>query len=177
MAQSAGFSTPALTGGIAGQVQDMKEFMFTGGTHAWWIDRQTVSAGGWVTRLDTVANDSSIPATPVIYYVGQSNFPINSLTFECLPYSDPQGSGTFAAMQWRLAGVRNTNAPAADPRIVPPLEWNAIWESGALTIWTNRITFPGLLVETNRLYRARVRHQDDTGRWSHWSAPVEAGVG
>ncbi len=176
MASFAGFSTPALTGGVAGQVQDMKEFMFTGGSHSWWIDRQTVTAGGWVTRLDSLASDANIPATPVLHYVGQSNYPMNSLTFECLPFSDPQGSNTFSAMQWRLAEVRNTNQPPEDPRVVPPMEWDAIWETGTLSNWTGRITIPGLVVESNRIYRVRVRHGDNTGRWSHWSAPIEFSV-
>ncbi|HEX5218965.1 MAG TPA: lamin tail domain-containing protein [Verrucomicrobiae bacterium] len=173
MVAGAGFATPAHTSGIAGQVADMKEFMFTGGSHPWWIDRQTIGAGGWITRLDTVASDASIPSKPVIYYVGQSNFPMNSLTFECLPFSDPQGAGTFAGMQWRLAEVRNTNQPPADLRVVPPLEWDAVWESGTLATWNNRITIPGVVVETNKIYRARVRHLDNTGRWSKWSAPLE----
>jgi hypothetical protein len=173
MTAASGFITPAMSAGIAGQAFDMKEFMFTGGTHTWWIDLQSVSAGGWITRLDTLANDGLIPTRPVIYYVGQSNYPMNSLTFECLPFNDPQGAGTFAALEWRLAEVQNTNQPVADPRVVPPLEWDAIWTSGTLTTWSNRITIPGFVVETNRLYRARVRHQDNTGRWSRWSAPVE----
>lgn len=170
---ASGFITPAFSAGLAGQVSDMKEFMFTGGNHTWWIDRQIVGAGGWITRLDTVAADGSIPTQPVIYYVGQTNYPMNSLTFECLPFADPQGAGTFAAMQWRLAEVQDTNQPAVDPRVVPPLEWDAIWTSGPLSTWSNRITIPGIVVETNKLYRARVRHQDSTGRWSRWSAPVE----
>lgn len=176
MASVAGFATPALTAGIAGQVQDMKEFMFAGGYRLWWIDRQLVNEGGWVTRLDALGADGLIPHRPVIYYVGQSNFPMNSLTFECLPFSDPQGAHTFAAMEWRLAEVWDTNQPPADPRAVPPLEWDAIWTSGTLTTWSNRITIPGLVVAPNKLYRARVRHQDNTGRWSRWSVPVEFSV-
>lgn len=176
MVSSSGFATPALTSGIAGQVQDMKEFMFTGGTHAWWIDRQTVTAGGWITRLDTLANDAAVPARPTIYYVGQPDYPMNSLTFECLPFADPQGTNTFAAMQWRLAEVQNTNVPPVDARVVPPLEWDAVWDSGVLSNWNHRITIPPFYVETNRSYRARVRHLDNTGRWSRWSEPVQFNV-
>lgn len=167
---------PGLTSGLPGYVSDIKTFMFTGGSRSWWIDGSTVAAGGWITRLDTVATDVNIPTKPTIYYVGQTNYPMNSLTFECLPFADPQGASTFAAMQWRLAEVFDTNHPPADPRVVPPLEWNALWHSGTLTTWSNRITFPGQFVQTNKLYRARVRHQDNTGRWSKWSAPVQFNV-
>jgi len=173
MTTASGFITPALSAGLAGQVGDMKEFMFTGGNHTWWIDRQIVGAGGWITRLDTVAADGLIPTQPVIYYVGQTNYPMNSLTFECLPFADPQGAATFAAMEWRLAEVQDTNQPVVDPRVVPPLEWDAVWTSDKLTTWSNRITMPGIVVEANKRYRARVRHQDNSSRWSRWSAPVE----
>jgi hypothetical protein len=170
---SLGLPGPGFTGGLAAYVQDLKNFMFAGGSYSWWADRNAVSAGGWITRLDTVANDALIPVKPTIYYVGPTNYPLNALTFECLPFNDPQGAGTFAAMQWRLAEVRNTNQPATDVRIIPPLEWDALWTSGPLTTWSNRIAVPGIYVQTNRLYRVRVRHQDDTGRWSKWSDPVQ----
>jgi hypothetical protein len=32
--------------------------MFTGGNNAWWLDRNSIGAGGWITRLDAV------PPTP-----------------------------------------------------------------------------------------------------------------
>ncbi len=117
---------PGLSQGLAGYVSDLKAFMFTGGTRAWWIDRQTIGTGGWITRLDSVATDAAIPTQPTLYYVGPTNYPMNALTFECLPFADPQGAGTFAGMQWRLAEVQNTNVAATDPRIIPPLEWDAI---------------------------------------------------
>lgn len=167
---------PGFTGGLAGYVQDMKDFMFTGGVKSWWLDRSAVSAGGWITRLDTVANDPAIPAKPTIYYVGATNYPLNDLTFECLPFADPQGAGTFGAMEWRLAEVRNTNQPTADARVIPPLEWDALWTSGTLTTFSNRITIPGIYVQAQKVYRVRVRHQDNTTRWSKWSDPVEFSV-
>jgi hypothetical protein len=174
------YSSMALPGpglnGLMSYVQDMKNFMFIGGTASWWLDRSSVAAGGWITRLDSVAADAAIPVKPTIYYVGQPGYPINALTFECLPFSDPQGTNTFAGMQWRLAEVLDAANPPADPRIIPPLEWDAVWESGLLTTWNHRVTIPGIYVQTNKLYRARVRHLDGTGRWSKWSDPVQFSV-
>jgi hypothetical protein len=167
---------PGFTGGLAGYVQDLKNFMFVGGSYSWWLDRNTINPGGWITRLDTLANDALIPVKPTIYYVGPTNYPMNALTFECLPFNDPQGVGTFVAMQWRLAEVRNTNQPAADTRVIPPLEWDALWTSGTLTTFSNRVTVPGIYVQTNKVYRARVRHQDNTGRWSKWSDAAQFSV-
>lgn len=162
---------PGLAQGLTGYVQDMKNFMFTGGTYAWWIDRQTIVNGGWVTRLDAMSADTSVPAMPSVQYVGLSGFPINALSFRSSPFSDPQGAGTFAAMQWRLAEVNDTNLPAVDPRVVPPLEWDAIWVSGELTNLSEVVSVPAAVVKPLKPYRTRVRHKDNTGRWSRWSAP------
>ncbi|HWH70881.1 MAG TPA: lamin tail domain-containing protein, partial [Candidatus Sulfotelmatobacter sp.] len=164
---------PGLSQGLAGYVQDMKRFMFVGGSYSWWTDRPTVGAGGWITRLDTVAADAAIPTKPTLYYVGQPGYPLNSLTFECLPFADPQGASSFAGLQWRLAEVLDTNRPSVDPRQIPPLEWDAVWDSGLLSAWNNRISIPGTYLQTNKLYRARVRHLDNTGRWSKWSDPIQ----
>jgi len=161
---------------LAAYVQDMKNFMFVGGSYSWWLDRSGVGTGGWITRLDSVSADAAIPVRPTIYYVGQPGFPMNSLVFECLPFADPQGAGTFAAMQWRLGEILNPQQPPADPRTIPPLEWDAVWDSGVVSNWNQRVTIPGVYVQTNRIYRARVRHLDNTGRWSRWSEPVEFGV-
>ena len=53
------------------------------------------------------------------------------------------------------------------------LEWNADWESGSLDAFTAQQAIPGNVVKPGLTYRARVRHMDNTERWSHWSDPVE----
>ena len=55
--------------------------------------------------FDTYFEDSSTPNTPIVTATCPSMYPINSLTFEAGPFSDPQGGGTFAAMKWRIAEV------------------------------------------------------------------------
>ncbi|HTI99166.1 MAG TPA: lamin tail domain-containing protein [Dongiaceae bacterium] len=176
LSSGAGFVSPALSGGLPGYVKDLKEFMFTGGNHPWWIDRQFVATGGWVTRLDSLAADTAIPAKPGVAYTGPTNYPLNALSFGCTAFSDPQGNNTFAALQWRLAEVYDTNHPAADARTLPPMEWDALWTSGTVTNWSSQVTIPGVYVQTNKLYRVRVRFADNTGRWSHWSDPVQFSV-
>ena len=71
-----------------GMVQVMKDFV---------AERQS--------RMDSISRDSAIPRTPTITATGPSTYPINALTFETGAFSDPQGSHTFAAMQWRIAEV------------------------------------------------------------------------
>ena len=62
---------------------------------------------------------------------------------------------------------------------VPPIPTSVVWEyddrwkSPLLTSFVPSINIPPSAVRENRTYRVRVRHQDTTGRWSHWSAPAE----
>ncbi|MHC4206273.1 MAG: lamin tail domain-containing protein, partial [Planctomycetota bacterium] len=76
------------TRSFEGMVQVMKDFV---------VERQS--------RMNSISNDSAIPPTPTVTVTGPPTFPINSLTFETSPFSDPQGSNTFAATKWRIAEV------------------------------------------------------------------------
>ena len=329
---------------LANLVQDMKNFAFSGGS---WPGG-SVGVGGRGAHLDTLqasnGEGSRIPATPTIDYAGAAGFPLNDLRFESSPFSDPQGSATFGAMEWRVAEIsppgavggqlvpffatgsewrylddgsnqgtawqqadfddsawstgispfgyndnqvatpisfgpnsgdkhittyfRKTIAvnaldtlnsitlslqrddgaviyvngvevarsqiPAGDFDFDTPasaardedalfdfdiplplflegenvvavevhqasagssdmifdlrmngitgaatgpesvkLEWDAQWQSGELAGFDSRVVIPTSVVRAGRLYRARVRHKDNTGRWSHWSSPVE----
>jgi hypothetical protein len=62
----------------------------------------------------------------------------------------------------------------ADASILDPkLEWNANWESGEIKTFSSEITPSANAVRVGKTYRARVRHMDNTNRWSHWSEPVQ----
>ncbi len=165
-------SSPGVTGGLPAYQQDMKNFMFTGGTAAWWIDGNTVGAGGWVTILDTQASDAAIPTRPTITYVGTNDYPVDGLVFQSSAFSDPQGAGTFAAMQWRVAEVLSPGTVVSNTAQLR-LEWDAAWTSPELAPFNDFITIPSFAVQPDLFYRARVRHKDNTGRWSQWSLPVE----
>lgn len=52
-------------------------------------------------------------------------------------------------------------------------EIDAVWESDELTAFNSAVSIPGSAVKPERTYRVRCRMKDDTGRWSHWSDPVE----
>jgi hypothetical protein len=73
---------------FAGMVQVMKDFVVERGSH-----------------MDSISRDAAIPRRPVITATCPPAYPINSLTFQTSPFSDPQGGGTFAAMKWRIAEV------------------------------------------------------------------------
>ncbi len=122
---------PGNLGGLAAYVQDMKNFMFVGGNYGWWLDRNSIGAGGWITRLDTLATDAAIPARPTVTYAGVSGFPVNGLVFQSSPFSDPQGSNTIAATQWRIAEITPAGTVISNPALLK-LEWEAAWDSGEI---------------------------------------------
>lgn len=128
--------------------------------------------------IDTsIANDAAIPRKPTITYSGPAGAPVDQLQFTSSAFSDPQGNNTFGAMRWRLAEVDLPGGPAFDPASPRLFEINAAWESPAIDTFEETITFPAHVASVGHLYRARVRHQDATGRWSNWSDPVEITVG
>lgn len=156
-------------------VRDMKNFAFTGGSwpggngSAMPQANDSGASGqqgrdAWLDIHQGANGEASrIPNTPVITYTGPANYPTNGLSFETSEFADPQGNGSFGALEWRLALVE---APGA-------LEIVSSWESGELTSFSNSLDLPTTAVRSGSTYRARVRHRDDTGRWSHWSDPVE----
>jgi hypothetical protein len=115
-------------------------------------------------------DESRIPNTPVITYGGSPGFPVNGLRFVSSSYLSPSGSG-FMAMEWRLAEV--TLPGDLNKLEHPKYEINPDWESGELDGFITALDYPARTVRPGSRYRARVRHKDMEGRWSHWSAPVE----
>lgn len=159
---------PGNLGGFNAYVQDLKNFMFVGGNGAWWLDRTSIAPGGWIGRLDTVALDTNIPARPTLAYAGPPGFPADGLLFQSSAFADPQGAGTFASMQWRVAEITPSGTLVSGAEKLK-LEYDAVWDSGELAAFGSQLQFPAHLIEPGKTYRARVRHKDSTGRWSRWS--------
>ena len=128
-----------------------------------------VTRGNWMTT-SLLTDRSNIPGTPTINYAGAAGYPSNDLQFTSSTYD--AGTG-FAAMEWRISEVYNpttANYIAGDPYIY---EIEDPIESGELASFNASYRFPALSARPGKTYRARVRHQDSSGRWSHWSAPRE----
>lgn len=159
------------TTSLAAYVQDMKNFAFVGGS---W-DGGGVGGGGRANDLDSIqgqnGESTQIPMTPTISYAGAAGYPTDGISFQCSAFADPQGAGTFGALEWRVAEVTDPTAPAYDPNDRFKLEIEADWESGELAPFNSSIAIPTVAVRSGHSYRARVRHIDDSGRASHWSAP------
>jgi len=156
------------------KVRDMKNFAFRGWSGS---TGPTVPSGGRAAYLDQLAKAGGdsvrIPKTPEVTYKGPDGHPVNALFFETSPFSDRQGDDTFASMRWRIAAVDAGYDPAAQPARLPLFEWRAAWDSGELAAFTPQVHVPPSAVEPGKTYRVRARLKDNTGRTSHWSAPVE----
>lgn len=114
--------------------------------------------------------DAAIPQKPVITYTGAGNHPVDGLTFSSSAYS---GANSHASSQWRVAEISAPGIPGyvANQR---KYEITAGWTGSGTG---SAINIPASAVSVGKTYRARVRHLDSTGRWSHWSAPVQFVVG
>lgn len=159
------------------KVQDMKNFCFNG-----WVAPggtgvgPTVGTGGRGAYLDGLADNVDapfLPAKPTITYTGTPNHSLDGLSFSASAFSDPQGAATFAAMAWRIGRIEDATAPAHNPADDFILEYTPVWESGILTTYQNAVNIPAGALKPGATYRTRVRMKDNSGRWSHWSAPYQ----
>ena len=96
----------------------------------------TASATCAVSGTPVIAVTLNCPLLPVatgnsITYSGTAGFPVNGLTFTSSAFSDPQGAGTFSAMQWRIAEVSASNVVVTNPSQLR-LEWDAAWDAPEL---------------------------------------------
>ncbi len=161
-------------GAMKTKVRDMKNFAFRGWSGS---TGPTVPSGGRAAYLDQLANaegDSTrIPHTPVVAYKGPDGHPVNALFFESSPFANRQNADTFASIRWRIAEMDADYDPAARPARLPLFEWRAAWDSGELAEFAQRVHVPPSAMEPGKTYRVRARFKDNTGRTSHWSAPVE----
>lgn len=123
------------------------------------------SRGSWMTT-NLLTNRANIPDTPIISQTG------TSLTFSSTSFTSPSGSA-FDAMEWRLSEVSNPDTPGYVSNEPYKFEIEDPVESGELTAFSSSYTFPLVSARPGRTYRARVRHRDTAGRWSHWSLPLQ----
>ena len=65
------------------------------------------------------------PGPPTATYSGTPGYPANGLAFTSSAFDDPQGKGTFGAMEWRLAEYRPN---AIQPEDEPALPAKSVWK-------------------------------------------------
>ena len=159
-------------GGAAGEVRrELTSPDFEGMVN--WVKEFIVDGGFGGDQLRVLHTDADIPETPVITSLAGPDFPITDLRFSTTPFRDPQGADSFQSMQWRIGEVTDPTAPAHDPNAPVSYELKPVWQSGTLSTFSETILVDADQLRVGHAYRARVRMQDDTGRWSHWSAPIQ----
>ncbi|MDB5319807.1 MAG: hypothetical protein JWN40_1438 [Phycisphaerales bacterium] len=142
------FYQAAATHDFHGMVEQMKAYVKTRGA---WVD-------------ENLLNDPKIPATPIATYTGDKDHSTKSLRFTASTY---KGSNPFAAIQWRLAEITAKGAAGPNKYEITPA-----WQSEELA-QPDALMIPADAAQPGHTYRVRVRMKDATGRWSHWSTPVE----
>ncbi len=142
-----------------------------------WVKKFIEPRGFGGGRLRDMIRDTRIPKTPVISYAGENGFPSDGLRLTSNAFESGDGGASFATMQWRIGEVRHPGVPGFEEGEPWRYEIEATWTSGEVNVFQDEITVPAVAVEVGRRYRARVRHKDDDGRWSHWSAPLEFTTG
>lgn len=111
--------------------------------------------------LDNLLDDD-IALSPKLSYVGEGDFALDALFFE----ANNINKQTTVALQWRIAEVDSL----AQPKVY---EISSIWEHTDSSELANTIKIPNDILKLNRQYRIRVRVQDTSEYYSHWSSPIE----
>jgi hypothetical protein len=157
---------PALFASFAaGVVRDDGVIVHVNGVEVWRnqmpegpVDHTTVASAAASGSDETDFHPFIIPAGA--FFPGD-----NTIAVEIHQHDPASGDMSF---DFQL--IATPVAPAPAERI---FEWGATWESGELTAFQNTIAPPAVATRTGHSYRARVRHADETGRWSHWSEALE----
>ncbi len=160
-----------------GKARDMLRFAFQGGS---WPGGSEGAGGrnSVLTNLSDGRDRNAVPETPQIEFVGKDGFPLDDLRFRANEFNDPQGPDSFEARMWRISEVSAISSPSSVPLSDPvwraspvKLELTAHWESSEVMVPEIKIPTQGLNVGAT--YRVRSRVKDNSGRWSHWSEPIQ----
>jgi hypothetical protein len=139
---------------FAGMVKLMKDWVKGRGE---WIDANLI-------------RDEKVPGVGVAAYSGAGGFAAGKLKFKASAY---KGANAFTAMKWRMAEVAPAGVAAFLARGRDLFEINAVWESLEMEKFGEEVVIPAGVAKAGHTYRVRVRFKDATGRWGHWSLPVE----
>ena len=104
-----------------------------------------------VDASGSMADSGKLPQKPTITYIGPANYPIDSLTFQASEFADPQGVGTFDAMQWRVAEVTKLPKAAGSIPLTDPIwksepvrmevqQANSLEPARRMTMWSTQIS-------------------------------------
>ena len=159
---------------LEGMVKWVKDFIASGQNGGARLTKMTNGETAPYTLATTPA--IQLPATPAITYSGPPGYPLNQLQFRSSAFSSPNNQ-TFTAMQWRLGEIHDPSVPGFTAGQPWRYEITGTWTPAEQTSFSAATGVPATGLGAGRSYRARVRHKDSLGRWSHWSPPVEFHAG
>jgi hypothetical protein len=156
--------------GLVDHIMSYTTDNFTGGS---WSPGNGIVAGYGYEYLKYEARDTNIPKKPIITYMGPENYPIDELSFTSSSFSDPNGSNSFGKMRWRIAKILAPGLPGYIENTPRTYEIETVASSPDFETFVADYIFEAEIAEPGVTYRVRVQHEDDTGRKSHWSDPIE----
>ena len=118
------------------------------------------------------SRDEKIPARPSVSYTGPPGFPAERLTFKVSDFASP-ALHAFASVQWRIGEISAPGLMGFQPGQPCRYEIQPHWSSPELTAQETTMRIPNNVCQVGHSYRVRARYKDNTGRWGHWSDPVQ----
>ena len=168
------YSRVLASGDFEGMVKWVKDFIAAGPNGGGRLGKMSQ---GLVLPYTLAAGPAIVlPTTPVISYRGPAGYPLNQLQFSSSAFSSSSGQG-FKAQQWRLGEIFDPTVAGFAAGQPWRFEISALWNPAPLTDFSAEASPPATGLSAGHTYRARVRHQDSAGRWSHWSDPVQFQAG
>ncbi len=134
---------------------DMRGYGFG---HLWWESR-----------------DDAIPARPTVRMIGEDG-KSGAHTFGVSEFESPVKTNTFAAVQWRVGRIGAPGQPGFREGRPWRYEIEPYWQSEEITSPERELRPGKKVLAPDGVYRIRARYCDNTGRWSHWSEPVQLAV-
>ncbi len=129
-----------------------------------------------IEMFDTVQYDLGAPAEVLVD--GTNVIAIQVLNADLYSSSDCFVEASLTAEKDPSSGDDEPTGPAPVYRGTPgKYEIEAAWQSEDLTTFEADVKIPASVVKPGRTYRVRCRMKDTSGRWSHWSAPVQFEAG
>lgn len=123
------------------------------------------------------ARDPRVPQRPVVRQASTPpDAPLGTLVFEVSPFQRTSAAARdsgFAAVQWRVGEISAPGLSGYQPGGPCRYELEEFWRSAIIPEANPRFVLPLSLCETRHTYRIRARHLDTSGRWSHWSEPIQ----
>ncbi len=122
------------------------------------------------------ARDDQIPSRPILTEIpspqpGTRAFKASK--FESLA----KRAAAVAVAEYRVGRIHTQGTRGWKPGDVEHYELTDVWRTPsserAVTLATGQAVIPSVTFSSPGNYRVRVRYQDQSGRWSHWSEPVE----